>query len=565
MLTEETLRAVEGARRGLDATLAAQDTRLVAVWAHAWDDVAAELDKVAAGDLTQKARAAQLVKSRNYAASRLLDAAETSGVTVADGARRLVEQSVTGQAAIIGAQLPNRYVALTRPPKAALDAITRRATQQITARTRALSEEATAAMRRSLVLGVAAGDNPVTTARRMIRRTEGVFNGGLTRAMVIARTETLDAHRAAAQAAQNANADVLAGWRWWAQLEPRTCLSCIAQHGKLFPLDDPGPLDHHQGRCARVPATKSWRELGFDLDETVPKVETGPQWFARQPEAIQLRMMGPARMEAWLAGDYPAEAWSIRRSTPGWRDSFHVSRPPRPGQSGPSLLDDLDDGPTPAAPAWSIDGLDDEAAEQLMFRLADEGDWAGSERVGELLDARTAAAARNVNPPPWRPDPDNPGDPRTFEWFETLDEDGQVAWLDLLDERGYMQAFTEEQWAYFNGREALEQVNNGRLGLSLREYNRRVRADWEAWIDNEWVNLENRFNGQTLRPAVRATRSTADLFRVNEQTARKWASEEVLRHWDETGGRMSFARFEAGWVGDSKAIKAHSEQVRYWA
>ena len=35
-------------------------------------------------------------------------------------------------------------------------------------------------------------------------------------------------------------------------------------------------------------------------------------------------ILGPKRFAAWQAGDYPVEAWSVRRSTAGWRDSFHV-------------------------------------------------------------------------------------------------------------------------------------------------------------------------------------------------------------------------------------------------
>ena len=85
---------------------------------------------------------------------------------------------------------------------------------------------------------------------------------------MIARTEMLDANREAALETRKTNNDILECWEWWAQLDSsRTCISCIAQHGTRHPADEPGPLDHHQGRCVAVPATKSWRELGFDIDE----------------------------------------------------------------------------------------------------------------------------------------------------------------------------------------------------------------------------------------------------------------------------------------------------------
>src|SRR3546814_11471968 len=64
---------------------------------------------------------------------------------------------------------------------------------------------------------------------------------------------------------------------WVAQLDRRTCPSCWSQHGSKHALDEPGPLDHQQGRCARLPVTRSWRDLGFDIDDppsVVPDAET---------------------------------------------------------------------------------------------------------------------------------------------------------------------------------------------------------------------------------------------------------------------------------------------------
>lgn len=70
-----------------------------------------------------------------------------------------------------------------------------------------------------------------------------------------------------------------------------------------------------------MPQTKTWRDLGFDIDEPASRVLSGEDWFARQPEATQLRIMGPARMQA-LQDGVPFSSLAQRRSTPGWRDSF---------------------------------------------------------------------------------------------------------------------------------------------------------------------------------------------------------------------------------------------------
>ena len=297
---------------------------VLATWVRAWSDIEAELLREWPASRAGQRR--RLEQARRMAAARIMEAVEATGVTLAASARAMIERGMWEQPELIAAQMPPQlHATLIRPPGVEVDLMVARVQQQITARTYELSAEATAAMRRALVLGVAKGENPRETARQMVAQARDAFNGGLNRAQVIARTEMIDAHRGAAEASQNANADVLAGWEWHAQLGPRTCPSCIAQHGRLHDLDEPGPLDHQQGRCARVPVTKTWAELGFPgIEEPRPRTQTGQEWFEQQPESVQRAILGPKRYEAWLEGDYPPEAWSVRKTTDGWRDSYHV-------------------------------------------------------------------------------------------------------------------------------------------------------------------------------------------------------------------------------------------------
>jgi hypothetical protein len=167
----------------------------------------------------------------------------------------------------------------------------------------------------------------------MVQRAEGRFNGklGLSRALVISRTETLDAHRAAAALGMSQHADVLQDWQWHAKLDTLTCASCWAQHGTAYPLSEPGPLDHQCGRCSRLPRTKPWAELGFDIDEPPSVLPNAAQLFTELDAADKLKILGPARYKAYVAGDFPIEAWSVRRSSDGWRDSHVVARAPQSG------------------------------------------------------------------------------------------------------------------------------------------------------------------------------------------------------------------------------------------
>jgi len=90
-------------------------------------------------------------------------------------------------------------------------------------------------------------------------------------------------------------------------------------------MSEPGPLDHHQGRCSRTPKTKSWADLGFDIDEPADELPDARAIFNALPREEQLKIMGPARLQ--LLDDNAIE-WadlSTRRTTPDWRDSYHVT------------------------------------------------------------------------------------------------------------------------------------------------------------------------------------------------------------------------------------------------
>lgn len=119
----------------------------------------------------------------------------------------------------------------------------------------------------------------------MLKGLEGEFNGGLTRALTISRTEILDAYRASSKQTMAANDDVLAGWMWTAELDETTCESCWAMDGQIFDLDVDGPDDHQNGRCTRTPVTKPWRELGFDVDEPPDQRPNAEDVFRASPKS----------------------------------------------------------------------------------------------------------------------------------------------------------------------------------------------------------------------------------------------------------------------------------------
>lgn len=260
-VTAEALRLQARLDAQVQAITDDQTRILVAAWVAAWAEVSGDLQDTLVDMLadTGKVTRAMMLRSvrlravLGQIADRLEDLAAQATVTITSDLAQVVADAADLQGDILAAQLPNLpgladlFDRLAQPVSdRALDAIVRRSTEQITALTRPLSASAYAAVRRELIRAVAAGAGPRETAARMVRRTEGRFNGGLTRALVISRTETLDAHRAAAAAGQAEHTDVLTGWVWLAHLDTRTCPACLARHGTVHDADQAGPEGHQQ-------------------------------------------------------------------------------------------------------------------------------------------------------------------------------------------------------------------------------------------------------------------------------------------------------------------------------
>jgi SPP1 gp7 family putative phage head morphogenesis protein len=338
-INDETLRLARQLRIRVDREVDATVRDLVRSWARAWDEIhdawAQAADALIAAsrdgawpDQWTIARHDRAVAALLAANDKTAELAEHTGITVTDAAGRAVEFTPEFEARLIASQMPRAAGAradlvtrFNRVDATSLQWIVQRTTEQILGDASSLGVYAQEQMRRTLIRGVALGDNPRQAARRMVRQAEGAFNGGLTRALTIARTEILDAHRASASASQMANRDVLSGWVWLAQLDTRTCPSCLAKHGTVHDLDETGPNDHPQGRCARMPKARSWRDLGIDLDEPADITPDAQAWFADLERQQQLQVMGPARLQA-LDGGVPWSDLTQQRTNPGWRDSW---------------------------------------------------------------------------------------------------------------------------------------------------------------------------------------------------------------------------------------------------
>lgn len=177
---------------------------------------------------------------------------------------------------------------------------------------RGFSDAVVRQLEEALADGIALGYNPRKVAREMVRRGLGV---GLNWALTTARTAQLWSYREATRANYMANSDIVKGWIWYAQLDDRVCMSCVAQHGSHHRVDEV-LNDHHNGRCTAIPDVPLARRLGLSMPEPTP----GPEWFAGLPPAEQARRMGPSMWDAWQAGEFEFGDLSVSYDDPTYGD-----------------------------------------------------------------------------------------------------------------------------------------------------------------------------------------------------------------------------------------------------
>lgn len=339
-IRDRTLIHVAGMRIAVAAAVDAHAQDLLTGWARAWSEMDGAW-RDAIDDLVSasadgrwpsrakilKARRARLALDQTEAALDQL-VKEFRG-RVSRDIRPLAGEAASWSARIIASQYPDvagpeidLSARFDRVDTDALDAIVRRSIQQVTALSRPITPQAMAALRAELVRGVALGVNPRAAASRLLARLGGAFDGGRNRALVIMRTEMLDAARAANRAQELANRDVLDGWLWTATLDARTCPGCWGMHGTEHALDESGPDDHQQGRCARVPMVKPWRDLGYSIPEPASLMPDAETTFAALTPAEQAAILGDQRLALWQSGKLAWTDLAQRRATDGWRDSW---------------------------------------------------------------------------------------------------------------------------------------------------------------------------------------------------------------------------------------------------
>lgn len=130
----------------------------------------------------------------------------------------------------------------------------------------------------------------------------------------VVRTAVNHTSNTAREYTYEVNDDLVKGVRWNATLDGRTTFVCMSRDGKVYePGKGPRPPAHFNCRSSTSPVLKSWRELGFGVDEVpastrasmngqVPADQTYDGWLRNQPKAFQDDVLGVRKAELFRGG-----------------------------------------------------------------------------------------------------------------------------------------------------------------------------------------------------------------------------------------------------------------------
>lgn len=314
-------RAVAGFRRLVLARDAAARRDLLAAYGVVRADLAPAVEalaaEVAALDDPSPADLQRLDRYR-----RLLDQTEAEMERLAGAAEAVIRREQTAVVAAAGDHARGLALAAAGPktarvavewnrlPTAALtDLIGRmRDGSAVGEWRRTLAPAVRGRLERGLIEGLARGSGLREVAATVAKATDLAES----RVLLTARNEILGAHRSATLANYAENGDVLDGWVWTAAHDERTCPACLALDGQIFPLTETFFPSHGGCRCAAAPAVSGapWER------------ETGAEWLARQPEAVQDRVLKPEGAAAFREGAARLDDWVVLRRDERWGDSY---------------------------------------------------------------------------------------------------------------------------------------------------------------------------------------------------------------------------------------------------
>jgi len=232
---------------------------------------------------------------------------------VVDGASEAVQATGTNAAATIqrqlalpgitDAQLAKIGIVWNRPDPAAVAQLVQYSqSPQWSAALTKYGTDIVDIVNNQAIRGIASGWSPLRTARSVRQMTENLPGY---QANTLMRTLQLTSYRDGTAISQQANQDIISQVIRIAALDNRTCLSCVALHGKVIwdserNAGEPVPRvdDHYNGRCTSVVQVIGRKPLN---------IVSGPEWFSNLPPERQQQQASfaasPAKWDAFQKGE----------------------------------------------------------------------------------------------------------------------------------------------------------------------------------------------------------------------------------------------------------------------
>lgn len=174
--------------------------------------------------------------------------------------------------------------------------------------------------------GIAQGETnqQIITRVRGKRGTIGALDSASHNIAALVQTATQTVANDSRLSVFEANRDIIKEVIWFSAMDGHVCPRCIALSGRKWknteghePVGHPvafrNPPIHWNDRCVLLPVTKTFRELGVDIDE-VPEGQRasrdGPiaakttfdEFLSRQPKEKQDEQLGAGRADMWREG-----------------------------------------------------------------------------------------------------------------------------------------------------------------------------------------------------------------------------------------------------------------------
>lgn len=411
----------------LEAQQEGASSRMLDAWAAAYHRARIEYDTLLAKVEAAKAAGQPMSPAWLYQRDRLKNAISTTKVEIAKYAEHASAETKAaqwsaiqaavkhaaklGQTAMVGAGLHGGFDSLDEAHLRHLVGFLEDGSP-LAELFSGLADETAAQITDALTVGLAHGKGNAWMARRV----DEALDMPRWRAETIMRTESQRVYRATADATYQANAEVLSSWVWTAKLDSRTCPCCIVMDGTEHPIGT--RLDGHpRCRCAMVPRTKSWADLGIgDVPDTRPPVRSGKAWLEGQPDDVQRELLGRAKFNAWKSGQISLDDVVARTESPKWGtmrrerslreitngvhpnyvDAVEVHHEPAPLTANPRAVRAIIKANTPEQIGEALDGDDLDAQQRVNYQAAH---YANAQKAGfsvalpEPDDAKATKAA----------------------------------------------------------------------------------------------------------------------------------------------------------------------------